>query len=100
MNKSRKIVKCKVCGRRTKSFRSLCNICKAWALFLIDVANFLYELGRYIKRCDFFVAGMCTDGRNDFDGLCSPEACELDKKEYVRVWGVFNWYKFREGREE
>lgn len=40
------------------------------------------------EKCEFFDGKYCKNGKNDFDGLCSPEGCFLSRKLQIKYFGL------------
>lgn len=48
----------------------------------------------YLMKCKYYLDG-CLDGRNEFDGLCSIEACERSIIKKILFFGIRTVYKFK-----
>jgi hypothetical protein len=51
----------------------------AWRKWRINC--YMNDFNKFQEKCSFYNGKYCTDGRNEFDGLCSIEACERYKEE-------------------
>jgi hypothetical protein len=51
---------------------------------------------KYWKMCKGKKLYSCIDGRNDWDGLCSPEACERSSVIQILVFGFSLYHSYQE----